>query len=310
MAPQEPGLLQMMRAPFFSSILSPLLAGTFLSASLAGDFSAIGFLLVLIMGLALHGATNVYNDIFDTLQGTDRINRHRNEFSGGSGIILTYPHLKKRMFWIARINLLVAFTATIGLMFVVRQDLWPLLWGLYILSAFFSKYYTAAPVKLAYRGWGEISVWFAFGPMAILVAAVSQNIGLHPHVVAAMPITGISTLSILLIGQLIDLPADTESGKLGVASRKGTNFTRWLYIGIQSLLILNVLYLAFTFEDGYFLYFSLLPYIFLLWKVWHIVSKNHDHPELLKSAAGINVQIHMIFSILFTAGFFLRFLFL
>ena len=308
MALKKPGLLQMMRAPFFSSVLSPLVAGTFLSAFLTEQFSVFGFLLVLIMGIALHAATNVYNDIFDTLQGTDRINRHRNEFSGGSGIILNYPHLKTRMFWIARISLFVAFMAMLGLMIVIRQKLWPLLWGLYLLSAFFSKYYTAAPIKLAYRGWGEIAVWFAFGPMAILVAAVSQNIGLHSNILVTMPITGISTLSILLIGQLIDLQADTESGKLGVAARKGPHFTCWLYIIVQLLLVFNILFLSFIIENGFYLLFSLIPYILLLGKVWRIISKNSQHPESLKSAAGINVQIHLYFSLLFASGFFVRFI--
>jgi 1,4-dihydroxy-2-naphthoate octaprenyltransferase len=172
--------------------------------------------MVTIMGLALHTATNVYNDIYDTRQGTDRANRHRNEFSGGSGLIIQYPHILPKMYRIARISLFIALVCTVTLMAYMDRNLWIHLWLLYILSAFFSKYYTAAPVKLASRGLGEISVWFAFGPMAILVAAVSQNIGLHPLVILAMPATGISTLSILLVGQLIDLPADKEGGKWAV----------------------------------------------------------------------------------------------
>ena len=72
------------------------------------------------------------------------------------------------------------------------------------LSAFLSKYYTAAPIKLAYRGMGELFVWLAFGPMAILLAAVGQNVGFHTYIIAGLAVTGLSTLSILLIGQLID----------------------------------------------------------------------------------------------------------
>lgn len=44
-----------------------------------------------------------------------------------------------------------------------------------MISAFLSKYYTAAPIKLGYRGFGEILVWFNFGPMAIALAGLSQN---------------------------------------------------------------------------------------------------------------------------------------
>ena len=199
----KPSFLQMIRAPFLSSIISPLLVGTLLAVIYTGQFEFINFLLVMVMGMALHVATNVYNDIYDTIQGTDKINVNRNEFSGGSGILVKYPDLMPAMYRIARTALVVALAATVWLYFRIEQALQVLLIVLYLLSGFFSKYYTAAPVKLAYRGWGEISVWFAFGPMAILVAAVSQNVGLVPLIVTAMPITGLSTLSILLIGQAI-----------------------------------------------------------------------------------------------------------
>lgn len=167
------------------------------------------------MGVGLHSATNLYNDIYDTKQGTDKINRYRNEFSGGSGLIIQYPHILPKMYFLARIGLGIAFMATITLTFIICKNLWGYLCSLFFLSAFFSKYYTAKPVKLASRGLGEISVWFAFSPMAILVASVCQNLGLHETIFIAMPITGISTLSILLIGELLDYPADREASKWG-----------------------------------------------------------------------------------------------
>lgn len=300
----EPGFAQMIRAPFLSSILSPILSGTLLAVLLSGQFNLIGFILVLIMGIALHAATNVYNDIYDTLQGTDRVNVHRNEFSGGSGILVNFPHLESKMFAIARWSLVVAFACTLALMMVVKPELWPTLWGLYLFSAFFSKYYTAAPFKLASHGWGEISVWFAFGPMAILVATVSQNVGYEPAVLATMPITGLSTSSILLIGQLIDRPADKETGKHGVAVRAGTKFTAVLYLLVQLALVINVVILSLVYiEQGWLLLFSLAPYILLLPKTASLVLKSHHTPDELKPAAGRNVQIHLGFSVLFFVGF-------
>ncbi|NTV46925.1 MAG: prenyltransferase [Chlorobiales bacterium] len=303
MVQNEPGVLQMIRAPFLSSIFSPLLAGTLLAVAINQSFSLLGFLLVMLMGIGLHAATNVYNDIYDTLQGTDRVNVHRNEFSGGSGILVRFPALQGKMFFLARISLLIALVATIGLMFVVDRALWPFLWGLYLLSAFFSKFYTAAPFKLASRGIGEVSVWFAFGPMAVLVAAVSQSVGLHPAVLAAMPITGLSTLSILLLGQLIDLPADKETGKLGVAARVGTKFTAYLFVFVQLFLVTNVLVLGLGFlKNGWPVLISLVPYAVMLPSIIRLVIQYHDNQNELKKAAGKNVQLHLAFSILLTIG--------
>ena len=208
------------------------------------------------------------------------------------------------MYRIARISLVIALVCTIILMKFVDRELWIHLWLLYILSAFFSKYYTAAPVKLASRGLGEVSVWFAFGPMAILVAAVSQNVGLHPLVVLAMPATGISTLSILLVGQLIDRPADKEGGKWGVAVRLGSRFTAYLYVFVQILLITNVLVLAvITREKGFLLLFCLIPYLIWFPKTATLILKNHENPQDLKAGAKLNVQIHLLFSVLLVLGF-------
>jgi 1,4-dihydroxy-2-naphthoate octaprenyltransferase len=205
---ENPGIAKMIRAHFLSSIIAPIILGTLLAVHLSGKLEVVNFLIVLIIGIGLHVATNVYNDIYDTIQGTDKVNVHRNESSGGSGVLLDNPELMGKMYLLARIGLIVALAGTIALMPLIDKTLWPYLWGLYLLSAFFSKYYTAPPFKLAYRGWGEISVWFAFGPMAILIATVGQNLGLHPLIWLLMPATGLSTSSILLAGQMIDLDAD------------------------------------------------------------------------------------------------------
>ncbi len=304
---ERPGLARMIRAPFLSSIFAPLIAGTLVAVIVSGSFSLTGLALVLVMGIGLHAATNVYNDIYDTLQGTDRVNVHRNEFSGGSGILLDHPEMMPVLYRVARSSLVVAALATAGLTVVIDPALWPHLWILYLLSAFFSKYYTAAPVKLAYRGWGEVSVWFAFGPMAIMVAAVSQGVGFTPAVLAAMPMTGISTLSILIMGQLIDLDADRQGGKLGAAARRGTRFTARLYLAVQLLLVVNVLVLGLVVIDGGWpILLAAVPYLFLLPGIWGTLASGHDDPDALKPAAGRNVQMHLLFSAGLIVGLLLR----
>jgi 1,4-dihydroxy-2-naphthoate octaprenyltransferase len=302
MSANKPGLFALVRAPFFSSILAPLLSGTLLAVLVRGEFSPAGFIAVLFMGLGLHAATNVYNDIFDTLQGTDRINLYRNDFSGGSGFLLEHPELLPRMYHIARISLLIAAAAALALLALAEHHFRPWLAALYLLAAFFSKYYTAAPVKLAYRGLGEISVWFAFGPMAILVAALSQNTLFNPYIVTAMPITGLSTSSILWMGQMIDLQADSSTGKRGLVARIGSRRGRWGFLLIHLLLIANIALLGVTlFPHGWPVLAALIPY-FLLPRTWKQVYRNHDQPDQLKKAAAWNVQIHLFMSLLLVIG--------
>ena len=303
MSSKKPNIFQMARAPFLSSIVSPLIAGTLLAISINNSVTVLGFLFVLIMGIGLNVATNVYNDIYDTIQGTDKINVHRNEFSGGSGILLDHPDMMPNMYNLARAGLIIALIGTVALMFVVDKSLWLHLWGLYLLSAFFSKFYTAAPIKVAYRGLGDISVWFAFGPMAILVAAVSQNVGFHPIILTAMPATGISTLSILLLGQMIDLDADKATGKWGVAARLGTKATSYIYLLVQIILMIDIIVLSQVLDSsGWVILICVSPYILILPQIWKIMSRNHDDPKALQTAAKMNVQLHLLFSILLSLG--------
>ncbi len=300
---QKPSIILMTRAPFLSSIISPIVFGSLLAVYLTGKLELINFIIVFFLGVCLHVATNVYNDIYDTLQGTDKINVHRNEFSGGSGVLVDSPELMPAMYRIARLALAGALLSSALLFFRIDAQLRLYLVILFFLSAFFSKFYTAAPLKLAYRGLGEVSVWFAFGPMAILVAAVSQNVGLHPVILAAMPLTGISTLSILLIGQVIDLEADRAAGKWGVAVRLGLGATSALYLFVQLFLCVNLIILSLVvMHDGWPLLFALVPYAILLPKIFVLLRQREHYPEPHKKAAGLNVTLHLLFALLSIAG--------
>lgn len=294
----------MIRAPFLSSILSPVFAGTLLAFSINGYLNFFEFFFVTLTGIGLHVATNVYNDIYDTIQGTDKVNVHRNESSGGSGVLLDNPELMGKMYFLARGGLVLALAGTVLLSFMLEHDLLIYLWALFLLSAFFSKYYTAPPFKLSYRGWGEISVWFAFGPMAILIATIGQGIVFHPQVLMLMPVTGLSTLSILLAGQMIDLDADRAGGKHGVASRLGTRVTSWLYIAVQLALVVNIFVISFSYPGpGMVFLISLLPYLFIFPSAARIIVSSHDNPDILKKGAKLTVLTHIAFSFLLLLSF-------
>ena len=137
--------------------------------------------------------------------------------------------------------------------------------------------------------------------MAILVAAVSQNVGFHKIICVAMPITGISTLSIVLIGQMIDLEADKTAGKWGVAVRLGNKTTSYIYMFVQILLCLNILILSMMYlNNGWPVLASLIPYIIILPKIFKIIFHNYNDTELLKNAARMNVFLHLLFSLFFS----------
>jgi 1,4-dihydroxy-2-naphthoate polyprenyltransferase len=306
---KDPSILQMIRAQFLIGIVIPLSIGTLTAISISGSFHFEGFLLILLVGLGLHMATDVYNDIYDTKQGADqKMNERRNYFSGGSGILLQKPHLMTKMYLLARFGLILSFLAMIGLLFFIDRSLWFYVIILYVLSAFFSKYYTAAPIKFGYRGFGEVLVWLSFGPIAIALAGFSQNMMIHGIFYPVMPTTGLSTLTILWVGQMVDLPNDKAAGKLGLVARIGTKRAYYSYFIIQFLLICNILYLAFfVFTPGWPLLIALIPFI-LLPKIWNILKKRHAHLQKFTQVTTFNTIVYILFSFLFNLGIWLTLL--
>lgn len=300
----------MIRVQFLIGIVFPLLVGTLTAISISGSFQVPGFFLVMLMGLGLHLATDVYNDIYDTKQGADTIgNERRNSYSGGSGILLEKPYLMARMYLIARCSLLLSFFAMLGLFLFIEQILWLYVSVIYFVSAFLSKYYTAAPFKFGYRGIGEILIWFSFGPMAIMLAGFSQNMMMQDMFYAVMPATGLSTLTILWVGQLIDLPDDKAAGKIGLVLRMGTKQASYGYLMIQSLLVLNILILVFfIFHPGWPLLLALIPFVILLPKIWINIKKYHADPIYLVPVAKLNTALYVLFSLFFILGLWLTLL--
>lgn len=300
-------ILKMLRVQFLIGIVFPLIVGTLTAFSISGFFRVPGFFLAMFMGFGLHLATDVYNDIYDTKQGADiKSNERRNLYSGGSGILLEKPYLMARMYLIARSSLLLSFLAMIGLLFVIEQSLWLYVILIYAVSAFLSKYYTAAPFKFGYRGIGEILIWSSFGPMAIMLAGFSQNMMMQGTFYAVMPATGFSTLTILWIGQLIDLPDDKAAGKYGLVLRMGTRRASYGYLMIQTLLMLNILMLVFfIFHPGWPLLLALIPFVVLLPKIWTLIKKHHADPTQLVPVAKLNTGLYVFFSLFFILGLWL-----
>jgi hypothetical protein len=55
-------------------------------------------------------------------------------------------------------------------------------------------------------------------------------------------------------------------------------------------------------DGGWPILISLIPYLLLLPKILKILRKDYDHSDGLKKAARMNVQIHLLFSLLFIFG--------
>jgi 1,4-dihydroxy-2-naphthoate octaprenyltransferase len=108
--------------------------------------------------LPAHLSVSYSNDYFDV--DVDRYNRHT-FISGGSGILVDHPELRKPAKKIAIV--LILFSLTLGIVFqiVYSVSIWFL--GFVLLGSLLGWFYSAPPLRLAYRGLGELSMILSIG---------------------------------------------------------------------------------------------------------------------------------------------------
>jgi len=310
MTRKKPNLLEMARAPFLFAIIVPLTIGTLLSVHITGSLDVLGLVFASLVGIGLHISTNVYNDIYDTKQGADTSRSSKSEFSGGSGILVNHPDMEKDMFNLARAGIVVGSIGYVGLFWTSETRFLPLLTFIFLVSIFLSKYYTAAPFKFAYRGLGEIVVWFGFGPLAVLLASTAQNVGFHPYMISIMPITGLSTLFIVWMGQMVDLPDDVAAGKKGLVARIGLEKSVYGLFFIHILALVNVIFVSLILNPGFFLLVALIPHAFLLPSMFKKLNREDKDQKSISSVSKLNFTLYLLFSLFLMIGFFIQVLIL
>jgi 1,4-dihydroxy-2-naphthoate octaprenyltransferase len=153
-----------LRAPFFTASIVPVLVGSAAGYSASGEFHAGLFALALFGVMCLHAGANIANDYFDHVSGNDEANRNLTTFSGGSRIIqqgLLSPRAVLAGSW----TFLALGAVAAVVLTVLTHSLFILALGLVGLVG--GYFYTATPVKLGYRGVGEIVIALLFGVLPV-----------------------------------------------------------------------------------------------------------------------------------------------
>ena len=215
----------------------------FLLALVSGfEWDLLKFILgYLIFGTA-HLSVSFSNDFFD--RKADR-NSVKTAFSGGSRILIEHPELESFAFRMALLLLCssiffnAVFTALYALPF------WFFVFGL--LGALLGWFYTAPPLKLAYRGLGELATMLVVGffmpGMGYLAAAGTIGPLLQVFI---LPLCCYGFFFIITV-HLPDLESDTLSHKKNVLTRWGMNTGKWVSLG-ATLAGTVFLFLLFHFE--------------------------------------------------------------
>jgi 1,4-dihydroxy-2-naphthoate octaprenyltransferase len=228
--------IQASRPPFFIATLAPLLIG-WISAKAYG-LHPYRFLLVILGSFIVHLATNLANDYFDYIKGTDS-----GESIGGSRVIqegkILPDVLLKAIIILYCIAFLIAFIIMFSFNLVV---IFPLI----LFAAFSSFFYVAPPIRYGYYGFGELFVGINMGPIIVVGTywVIAGRFDWEPFYLS-LPV-GLMVASILYYQSLPDMKTDLAAAKYTLAVRLGKKGAFTGLIVFWILIYMAIIILMFT----------------------------------------------------------------
>ena len=174
-----------------------------------GFFSPLTYVLAALGAVALQAGANMVNDYYDFVNGTDSADWSAPE-NFGPGLVIQRGLLRAEQVWWGGIVALV-FGSTLGLILVAFCG-WPVL-VLGLIGVAGAYFYTGAPLRLAYRGLGDLMVFTLMGPGYVLGAYYVQALSFSlSALVAALPM-GFLCSGVLQANNLRDIENDRAHGK-------------------------------------------------------------------------------------------------
>jgi 1,4-dihydroxy-2-naphthoate octaprenyltransferase len=130
--------------------------------------------------------------------------------------------------WIAAAG--YAATVAVGLAIAFAREPGVLPLGLVGIALAFG--YHAAPVRLSYRGLGELAVAFCYGPLVVVGTYLVQRGRTQTRVVGASLPLGLLIAAFLIVNEFPDARADAGAGKRTLVVRLGPRRSTRLFAGV------------------------------------------------------------------------------
>ncbi|MDP6592962.1 MAG: UbiA family prenyltransferase [Candidatus Marinimicrobia bacterium] len=214
--------LRAVRAPFFTASIAPVALGGAVAYFNFGAFDWSLFWWTFLGAILAHAGTNTANDYSDHVTRNDEVNKLFSPFNGGSRMIQAGLMSPAKVFILS----LTAFAGAIAIGLKLNAQLHgapfalsPLLW-FGVAGVALGIFYTGAPLRFSYNGFGDLGVMLGFGPVMALGAHYVQKQALLPAVEwNYLPILAASVPVAILVGLILfingfqDYRADREVGK-------------------------------------------------------------------------------------------------
>lgn len=181
---------------------------------------AWGWLGMTVLGIfCFEAAKNASGEVVDWDSGTDRAitDRERTPFSGGKRVLVDGLLTRGQTMFVA--GVFYALGVAAGFVIVLERE--PSVLWLGMLGVGLAFFYHAPPFKLAYRGFGELAVAIAYGPVIACGTYLVQRHDVSLGVLLSSIPLGIAIMAFLWINEIPDRRADASAGKRNLVVRLG-----------------------------------------------------------------------------------------
>jgi 1,4-dihydroxy-2-naphthoate octaprenyltransferase len=206
------------------------LLGALLAIASGAGFSFDRFVFGYAVLMTGHLSVHYSNDYFDYEADSRAV---AGTLSGGSGILPKHPELRLFAKW-SGLSLAISSVAlaTICTIFFAFPLTFP---GFAIFGNLLSWYYTAPPVRLAYRGLGELATMAAVGFLMPGIGDFSQfGMAFSPLFLICLVPLLLYSLTFIVNVEIPDMEGDISSGKRNFVASRG-RATAFTVLGLLTL---------------------------------------------------------------------------
>ncbi len=273
----------------FAMSLISVSVGTLLAAE-TGPVSWSWFALVALGIVCFHATANIYNDYFDTIYKIDQPDSPTARYRPQP--IIAGLFTPKGL--LAEGIILSVITIAIGLLLAYERSIYVLWIGLIGFLA--SIFYTAGPIKIKYRAWGEFFVFLMWGPLMFEGAYVVQTQTLSLKVLYISVPFGVLVALVLLANNIRDIAYDSRQGIKTIGILLGNRHSLFVYAG---LILAAYVYVIFLVALGILSPWGLL----VLFSLPKAVGLLKNFAEKIPEAAdAVTAQLNTVFGLLLIAA--------
>ncbi len=273
-------ILRFCRASFIPVTIFPVIAGIVFALRINRNagIDIISLIMLVFASIMIHLLANGINDYFDFKEGLEtlikvELDQKQGDTQGGSKL-LTDGIITLRQ---AKNILLILLTAIIasGLYLLINVDYRLIYFG--IAGIMLGFFYTAPPLRLSYRGFGETVIFVCFGILPFYAGYYFINREIAWMLLLPASVFGLLTVLILYFHHFGHWKQDRKIGKRNIIVIIGIKWGIRLFVLILLAIILLIIINVYC---GIFNIFSLaliLPLLILIHRSFSLDLNNYDN---------------------------------